>query len=298
MYKRQAGPDDGWERFNRSIRIYFRALERFSIGKYWPKEDEEPQLLEPMVQAIFSLPTLRKVLITLPRLTLSPTTLQNLGRCQDLEELDIAETEQTELKDEHIMALANALQSTRRLNHLEVQVSNRLEDPGACGRAMSGMLQVMPGPVRVHVYSRKVQEEFHLAFVDVMAAVDTSGIDLTFNCKLSEKALNAYLNIATERYNFLRRFWCNYEDRNSDVMKTLQFNLALNRAGRAKVLDEGPRGKPVTPSRGQWVEVIIQANEGTSDGYYDDDFMEEEDIISTLFYFLSQNPTLCDSANN
>jgi len=290
-----AGPDDGWERFNRSMQVNFRALERFRISKY---EGQEAQLLEPMTQTIFSLPTLLWVELKLPGLTLSPDTLQNLGRCRDLKNLDIAKTE---LNDEHIMTLANALQKIRSLDFLHVQISSQLEDPEACGNVMSRMLQGIPGPVTVYFHSSsdKLQDEFHLAFVDVMEAGDTFGVGtLNFDFNLSEKALNAYMNLSNERYDIAHHFWWNFEDRHSDLFQILQFNLALNRAGRAKVIAQGHWEQHMTPSREQWVDVIIRANDVDSEAVYDEAFGEEKDLISTLFYFLSQNPSLCDSANN
>jgi hypothetical protein len=272
------GVDDEWNQLYQCIQTHLCGLEWFSFGEGMTVDAECQESFESIVQSCCAIPTLRDISVISESIAFSGATRCSL--CQNLSEVRIP---YFALTDEHLMAMPSSLLQSSSFKSLDIQISNQLKNPRACGRAMANVLRNKSNLYRFEINDLAevtLQEEFLLEIIGAMK-FSTSIRCLNIVCydassPLVQKALKSMLeeNFTLESFRW-RRFGTAILDR------LIDFFLVLNEAGRSKVMGQHLNA---VASHELWVEVMIQA--------CDEIRFVDENKLSAIFYYLVHNPLL------
>ena len=165
------------------------------------------------------------------------------------------------LKDDHIILSAQALKTNATMNELSF-----LCDIG--GRAVEALCEML-------VVNRSLQV---VCLNRIMEGKQASDIARALSLNTTVRELHLYFRycvIEHLRTSFLALMQQNYtleKLAGGWACSSLEFYLNLNRAGRKQLL-----GNSIKPSPMDWIDLMAT----------------QQDDVRSLFYFLSQNPTLC-----
>jgi len=192
--------------------------------------------------------------------TWSAASLKALCESPSLQRLTLRDM--TEVQDQHIERMAEALRSNESLREFTICTPNLGE---RSGRAMGRVLQANR---RLHKLEIQLNSgEAAIPITEILQAnCSLKRLDLFFNGFISPRIREAFTEMLRRNYRLL--------DLNGSVWRgqsnlEIDFYLRLNRAGRGDLLTEHS-------SRSQWVDTLIS----------------QRDDLSIVFSLLSMNPSL------
>jgi hypothetical protein len=225
-----------------------------------------------IISALSKIPTLEEVTIIHSKISTEEqewdgTCLTDLCRSKSIKILTL--TFDTELRDAHIEAMAEALETNETLKHISIR-ANTLGT--SAGMAMGKVLNTNRTLERLRV--QLSSDEFAAPIVDALHKnkyLQKLGLILPSN--VNERVREQFTK---EMASMLRKSNYNLQDMDLVGWKAnaaVRFYLKANKAGRRSLLAEGG-------SREQWAKILVA----------------HKDDISIMYYFLKRNPQLCLAA--
>ena len=262
--------------FSRALRQK-QSLQKFHIYGSYIKEAEQvswPYLLNSSVEALSGLECLEDVLITaLDFSSLGKLSSDILGRLirtsTSLKRLVLGEFE---LNDEHIVAMADALEDNRVLKEISFGCSLGAEG----GEALAKMLRSNQALEILHIHVANLDggEEHHCALA---RALTSNSVVKQFSLygtagSMIRKTQEAYAKMLETNYTLEE---LEFQDEDESLQPQMEMYLKLNACGRGQLLQS------TTTNRDDWISALLRIH----------------DELNCVFYLLSLNPTILPASS-
>ena len=266
------GTREQFMEFSRALR-QTQSLQKIHIYGSYIKEAEQiswPYLLNSTVEALLGLQCLEDVLITaLDFSSLGKLSSDILGRLirtsTSMKRLVLGEFE---LNNEHIVAMADAMEDNRVLKEISFGCSLGAEG----GEALAKMLRSNEALEILHIHVANLDggEDHHCALA---RALTSNSVVKQFSLygttgSMKRKTQEAYAKMLETNYTLEE---LEFQDEDESLQPQMEMYLKLNACGRGQLLLQS-----TATNREDWISALLRIH----------------DELDCIFYLLSLNPTI------